>query len=118
VKWLVAIALLAWFVFGSPPRGVANWVWPDSPATWEEAEAFYYPDRSDFSTSVSSRPVADLDECRDWVQEQATLQPDPQLLKGYYECAFGRSGKLGSITVYDIASDSITAHQSLYGRSQ
>ena len=44
--------------------------------------------------------MADLDECRDWVQQEAALQRDPRLLKGDYECAFGKSGNLGSITVY------------------
>jgi hypothetical protein len=100
ICWFVVIMLIVWFVVGRPATDMANWIGPNSPAPWEGIEAFYYPDRSNLSNDVKSRPVADLDECRDWVQEQATLQRDARLLKGDYECAFGKSGNLGSIKVY------------------
>ena len=101
MPWLIGIAILLWAIFGSPKNDVANWFWSDKAAPWEDATAFYYPDRSNLSKSVSSG-VGGVDECRDWVYAQAARRNDPNIQRGDYECGVGFLRMFGGLKVYRI----------------
>lgn len=101
---IVAVALAAWFVFGNPTSTIAGWLWKDSAAPWETVDAFYYPNRNDFTVDVSSTGLSSVDECRDWVNAEAARRGDAELLRGDYECGVGKSGMFGDIAVYRITA--------------
>jgi hypothetical protein len=86
VRWFFILALVAWFLFGDPPKSVANWFWPNSAAPWETVDAFYYPDRSDLGSFQSRRGLNTVQECRDWVYSVAESRGDDYLTRGDYEC--------------------------------
>lgn len=97
---LIAVALIAWVVFGNPKKNLAEWFWPQDAAPWESVDGFYYPDRNDLTQDVSSTGHQSVDECRAWVNDIAAGYNDPGLIRGDYECAVGKTRTIGDIGVY------------------
>ena len=100
---LLILVIGAWFLFGDPPKTVANWFWSEDAAPWEEVDAYYYPDRSDPASYRSELGLASVQECRDWVYGTASLNDDPALVRGDYECAVEQVDSLGGSPVYRLA---------------
>ena len=100
MRWIVALAIVAWFVFGSPVKDLANWFWSDSAAPWETVDAFYYPDRSDLGEFLSQGGFGSVQECRDWIYSIAASKNDPTLIRGDYECCVGQIDSFGGMSVY------------------
>ncbi len=77
-------------------------MWGDSPAPWEEVDAFYYPDASDLTAHEESRKVGNLEACRDWAFGRAELYGDPDMRRSTYECGIGphKRSDFGGLTVY------------------
>ena len=47
---VIVVALLGWWILGSPAKNVADWIGSDDAAPWEAVDAFYYyPDQADLS---------------------------------------------------------------------
>jgi len=104
MRWIVLIAIGAWFLFGNPAKTFANWLWSDSAAPWETVDAFYYPNRSDLGDFLSQRGLGSLQECRDWVYSVAASRRDPNLTRGDYECGIGRVDDLNGIAIYRLSA--------------
>lgn len=100
MRWVVILAIGAWFLFGTPSKNVANWFWPDSAAPWETVDAFYYPNRFDLGSFLSQRNLQSVQECRDWVLSIATSRGDPNLTVGDYECGVEQIDSFGGLSVY------------------
>lgn len=99
---VIAAALVAWFVFGSPMKTVANIAWKYSPAPWEEVDGFYYPDRSNLAVSRSAFDLSSLEACRSWAYSVAASEGDPNMLRGDYECGVGGMRSEYGFNVYRI----------------
>jgi hypothetical protein len=98
---LVIIAGLAlWFFVGEPRVTIANWIWPETPAPWEDVDAVYYPDRDNSLVDVSAPHVGTVEACRAWVYDRAAGNSDPALTRGDYECGVGSLRNMGSLRVY------------------
>lgn len=102
MPWIILAAIGLWFLFGTPAKTVADWFWAESAAPWETVDAFYYPDRSDLTISLSQRGLTSVQECRDWVYASAALRDDPTMIRGDYECGVEQLDTLGGLTVYRI----------------
>ena len=99
--FLFFCALLAWATLGSPKQDAANIFWGDNPAPWEQVDAFFYPSRSNLLVDVRRLNLRSLDECRNWVREQARQNGDSSLSRGSYECGVGFLGTVaGSLRMY------------------
>jgi hypothetical protein len=84
------LAVLAGISFGNPHRYIADLLWPDDAAPWENVTAVYVPDVSQPTrVRISEATLNDLAACRDHVMEQAVEYGDPNLEKGRFECAIG-----------------------------
>ncbi len=67
----------------------------------DTVDAYYYPDKNDLSQHRSFLDVGSVEKCRVAVFHAATLNGDPRMLRGDYECAIGRTGdSLGDIKIY------------------
>ena len=100
--WVFVIGLIAWFFFGSPPKDVANFLWSDGAAPWENVDPIYYPNANDLTKDQSGPRVTTVAECRDWVYAEAARQNDPRLVRGDYECGVGFIESWGGLRVYRI----------------
>lgn len=93
---IIVIGIIAWFIFGNPSRNVANAIWSDDAAPWEEVDAFYYPDRNNLAVFDTVSGLESVDDCRVAVSMMASNRDDPSILRGDYECAVGlQEGKYG-----------------------
>ena len=97
------IAVLAAVSFGSPERHIADLVWADDAAPWEQVTAVYTPDIAKPGKIEISEPIfANVAACRDHVLKLAAERGDPDLQQGRFECAVGfypeKSGDKGPIT--------------------
>lgn len=97
------IAVLAIASFGSPERHIADLLWPDDAAPWEQVTAVYTPDISaPGKIEISEAVFGDVAACRDHVMKMAAERGDPDLRKGRFECAVGfypeKSGNKGPVT--------------------
>lgn len=97
---ILLILVGAWFLFGSPSKTAANWFWPDREAPWETIDAFYYPNREDMSVFLRLSGLGNAQECRDWVFSMASIEEDPGMLRGDYECGVGFIEDFGGMSVY------------------
>lgn len=97
---ILLLAASAWFFFGDPPRTIANWFWPDDAAPWETVDAFYYPSSADLSQHVERHGLANVQECRDWVQRTAYQHDDPGMVRSDYECGLGTPSDWNGLKVY------------------
>jgi hypothetical protein len=104
MKYITPLIVLSYFIFGTPISDFSNFVWPNSPAPWEQVDAFYYPSRSNLTAHQEAYDVKSLDGCRAWVATQARSQDDPRLSRGDYECAIGKIKDFGGLTVYRITT--------------
>jgi hypothetical protein len=104
MPFLIIAGVALWFLFGDPPKTVANMFWSDDVAPWETVDAFYYPDRSDLSIYQSQRGLPSVQRCRDWVYRAAAINGDVALSRGDYECGVEVVGTFGSISVYRITT--------------
>ena len=105
MHWLIIIAAIAWYVFGDPPKTVANWFWDDRAAPWESVDAFYYPSRADLTKHREALDLDDVQACRDWAYAEATRNRDPGMQRGTYECGVGRLDDWGGLRVYRLIVD-------------
>lgn len=94
------LIICAWFIWGDPPKTVANWFWADDAAPWETVDAFYYPDRSNLTIYDSSTGFGSVEGCRNWVRLSAALRGDPNLIRGDYECGIEVVDTFAGIPVY------------------
>ncbi|WP_299821237.1 hypothetical protein [uncultured Jannaschia sp.] len=97
---IVILIVGAWFVFGDPPKTVANWFWSDGAAPWEEVDAYYYPDRSNLTSYQAGPGLRSVQECRDWVNAAAAANGDASLVRGDYECAVEQVDSFAGGPVY------------------
>lgn len=93
-----------WAAFGSPANDLAGLFWPERPAPWERIDAFYYPDRRNFSVHRAAHDVGSLGGCRSWVRAMAEANADPGVTHGDYECGVGKLREWGGLTVYRITA--------------
>lgn len=100
MRLIIFAALLGWFIFGSPTKNVADWIWANEAAPWETVDAFYYPRRSDLTVWRSMLGLNSVEDCRAWVSEEAARNGDGGLAWGDYECAVGKLGARAGLTVY------------------
>ncbi|MDW5315516.1 hypothetical protein [Rhizobium sp. PL01] len=77
----------------SPAKTIANLFYENDAAPWETVDAFYYPDRADLTISQSMPDVDGVAGCREIVRYMSSVNNDPQLLRGDYECGVGRIDK-------------------------
>ena len=103
--WIFILAIVVWFVFSNPKSDVADWVWSNSPAPWEEVDAFFYPNRHNLSISKAHYNVGTVENCRDWAYAEAALRGDPNMQRSDYECGIGQLEKFGDLTVYRLTTD-------------
>lgn len=87
--WIIVLGLIAWALVGKPSRDIADWLWGNSPAPWETVDAFYYPNKSNLYRDSRAIGLKSVEECRQWVNQQARANGDPQLIAGSYECGVG-----------------------------
>lgn len=104
MKLLLPVAVLGWFIVGSPGNVTARLFWPTSPAPWESVDAFYYPDAGDLSRSYQLPDVGSLAACRAWAYGTAASHGDPALERGDYECGIGEVEANWPGKVYRITS--------------
>ena len=97
---IIGIAVVLWFVFGSPMKNVANWFWGDAPAPWEDVDAVYYPNANNLTIDMKNYNVGSVENCRAWVYWQAKRRGDPNLERGDYECGVGYLENFGSLRIY------------------
>lgn len=102
MPWVIILGVAVWFLFGDPPKTVANMFWADAAAPWETVDAFYYPDRGDLSIHQSQRGLSSVQNCRDWVYRAAAINGDANLSRGDYECGVEVVDSFGGISVYRI----------------
>lgn len=100
MKFFLILGIGLWFWLGEPKTNVADWVWEDGAAPWEEIDAFYYPNRNDLSQFEMQRGLKSVSSCRDWVRRAASIRGDTGLTRGDYECGVGRLDDFGGIRVY------------------
>jgi hypothetical protein len=100
MHWLVAVALVAGFIFGDPKTTVANWFWSEKNAPWETVDAFYYPDRSNLAKFIHMERLPDVDACRVAVRSVAAQHSDPRVIRGDYICAVGKPMMWMGVFVY------------------
>jgi hypothetical protein len=86
---LLVLAAIAWIYFGEPSVTLAHWFWSDSAAPWETVDAFYYPSRHDLSIFEIAERLESVVACQDWVHGRASMNGDPDLIRGDYECGVG-----------------------------
>ncbi len=101
---LILIAVVLFFVFGSPGKTVANMVWQNDAAPWEKVDAFYYPDKADLTNYEAARDLGSVQECRDSVGAMASANGDPGLTRGDYECGIERLEDFGGVGVYRVTT--------------
>ena len=94
------VLLIGWVVLGDPKNDVANWIWPNTPAPWEEVDGVFYPDRNDLSVYEKIDGFADLDACRVWAENKGRGIGDPNIAVGDYECGFGFIRDFSGLKVY------------------
>ena len=97
---LLVVALVGWFVFGDPPKTVANFWWPAVAAPWETVDAFYYPDRSNLYLVQQQAGLASVNACRDWANGAAYAHGDPGMARSDWECGLGKPRAWGDLKVY------------------
>lgn len=87
---ILALLLVGlWFLIGSPGNVAARLFWPESPAPWEQVDAYYYPDAGDLSRSVRKPDVGGIAGCRAWASGVAAANGDPRFERSEYECGIG-----------------------------
>lgn len=94
------LIICGWFIWGDPPKTVANWFWADDAAPWETVDAFYYPDRSNLALYRSHKGLDSVQECRNWVRSAAASHGDANLIRGDYECGVEVVDTFVGISVY------------------
>lgn len=95
--FLLLLAGLCLFAF----RGtIADWLWPNSAAPWEEVDAFYYPKKTNLPVDKRAYGLASVENCRQWVFQKAALNGDPRLEDGDYECGVGFMRNVGDLRMY------------------
>ncbi|MFD2207223.1 hypothetical protein [Kiloniella antarctica] len=99
---LTFIAL--WALLGSPKKDLANFLFEDDAAPWEEVVAFYYPDASNLSKHQEVSGLSDASECRAVIRRLASHNDDPMVLRGDYECGIGRLESYGAMQVFRITT--------------
>lgn len=101
---LILVALILFFVFGSPGKTVANMFWKNDVAPWEKVDAFYYPDKADLTDYNAVRDLGSVQACRDSVAALASANGDPGLTRGDYECGIERLEDFGGVGVYRVTT--------------
>src|SRR4051812_17219954 len=70
-RWSILIlgilGLMVWGALGSLRETITGWLWPYTPAPWEDVDAFYYPDKSNQTVFIGNHGVGGLAQCRLWV---------------------------------------------------
>lgn len=99
---LIIAGVALWFLFGDPPKTVANMFWADDAAPWETVDAYYYPGRGDLSIHQSQRGLSSVQRCRDWAYRAAAINGDAALSRGDYECGVEVVDSFGTLPVYRI----------------
>jgi hypothetical protein len=94
------IAIILWFWMGDPQKNIADWIWTNEAAPWEEVDAFYYPNRNDLSDFELHIGLKTVEACRDWVRRTAATHGDAGIVRGDYECGVERLGDFGDMRVY------------------
>jgi hypothetical protein len=97
---LVVAAIVLWMIFGDPLTHVANLLYSDVPAPWEEVDLIYFPDRHVSSVSESMPDLGSLDECRTWARQMASQYDDRDMGRGAYECRTASVRLFSSQRVY------------------
>lgn len=88
---IIVIILGLWFAFGDLNTTIADWFWSETPAPWEDVDAFFYPNKSDLSKFEMQPNVGSLESCRSWVSAKANFINDPKMQRSDYECGVGRN---------------------------
>lgn len=73
VRWFLALTLLAigaWSYLGSPGRLIANVMWPNGAAPWEQVDVCYYPNANNPPHRYCTFDVGSVANCRTWVAEK------------------------------------------------
>ena len=96
----LALILVLWFIFGEPAKDTANWFWENEPAPWETVDAYFYPNRNNLDIVESNTGLSSIDECRDWVNRQASIRNDPNMTRSDYECGIEHIDDWGGLKVY------------------
>ena len=97
---LILVVVGAWFIWGDPPKDVANWFWEYEAAPWETVDAFYYPNRNDLAKFQKVSGLSSVDACRTAVRSMAWNYGDASLTQGDYECGIEVVDYLGGIDIY------------------
>lgn len=100
VPLLILVALVAWWIFGSPAKNVADWIWDDDAAPWEAVDAYYYPNGSDLTVWRAMPGLSSVADCRTWVRGEASWNGDAGFIRGDYECAVGKLDDFAGLPVY------------------
>lgn len=80
------IALLLWFALGDPLLHIANLLYPDGPAPWEEIDLAFMPDRDDPRSELLFPDLRTLDECRTQARMQADQHDDYEMNRSLWTC--------------------------------
>ena len=86
--WIL-IAVAAWSILGNPEKDVANWLWPDSAAPWEEGDLAYWPRRNAKEQKLEARGLDSVEACRETAHQLAKKHGDPDIRRGDYVCQIG-----------------------------
>ena len=101
---LILVAVVLFFVFGSPGKIAADMLWQNDAAPWEKVDAFYYPNKADLTDFIAVRDLESVQECRDSVLAMAAAIGDPGLTRGDYECGIGRIKDFGGMGMYRVTT--------------
>ncbi len=91
------IIIVACIILSNPSRTIANWFWPESPAPWEDINAIYYPDINNLTNDVRNLDIGSIEACRNWAEERAIENEDPNMLRSDYECGVSCKPMSGGI---------------------
>ena len=93
----VLLLIAAWFVFGDPPKNLANWFWKSDAAPWETVDAYYYPNKNDLEIVIFGHGKKTVEQCRDWVYSKAATYQDWGIKRGIITVPLNRSVALGAL---------------------
>lgn len=99
---VVLVGIGAWFYFGHPLATLANIIWREHAAPWEQVDAAYYPSRHDLTVSETEFNVGSVRACRQWVYARAAANGDERMRVGDYECGIGPRPHYALGTIYRV----------------